>query len=140
MWNGEITRRLNRLSSVSDYPIQADHFMTTPLTGPVVDPDYDAQRVAILKRLFQRMSVVLDRMIAGLEAENEFAPKLIVTKILELQSAHYAVLKAQEAFLEKQTPPEETAKDSIEDLRRSIGGKLDRIRASLATEGVSKKP
>lgn len=104
---------------------------------PEIDPVNDASRIAIMKRLFQRMSTVLDLLIDGCEANNDFSPKLLVSKLLELQSVHFAVLKAQEAFLEKQTPTQDDTSANSDDLRNDIGGKLDRIRDAIAAEEVS---
>lgn len=102
-----------------------------------MDAQSDAARVAIMRRLFHRMSAVMDMMIDGFEANNDFSPKLLVSKLLELQSVHFAVLKAQEAFLEKQIPMQDDQSASSDDLRSDIGGKLDRIRDAIAAEGVS---
>lgn len=114
--------------------------MTENSMRPVLGEDDDAARVVIMRRLFHRMSVVLDLMIDGFEANNDFTPKALILKLNELHSAHFAVLKLQEAFLEKQNPTAEIQSISADDLRASIGGQLDRIRTAIASEGVSKKP
>ena len=47
---------------------------------------------------------------------------------------HFAVLKAQEAFLEKFHSNEDTPENDREKIRSDIGGKLDRIRDAIAAE------
>jgi len=114
--------------------------MKKSLIRPGVDPESDVERIAALKRLFLRISRVLEQMIAATEADNEYPPKLLVTKLVELQSVHFAVLKAQEAFLEKSTHPTQTTEKDLEKVRSDIGSKLDRIRSALAAKEVPEKP
>lgn len=114
--------------------------MKKSLIRPVVDLESDVERIATFKRLFLRISRVLEQMIAATEADNEYPPKLLVTKLVELQSVHFAVLKAQEAFLEKSTHTTETPEKDHDKIRSAIGSKLDRIRSALAAEEVSEKP
>lgn len=108
--------------------------------APLPDSARDAAtRVVVVKRLFDRMSVTLDLMLSDFETSKDSSPKTILSKIIELQSVHFAVLKAQEAFLEKSNSSEDDPKDDREKIRSDIGGKLDRIRNAIAAEGVSKK-
>lgn len=100
----------------------------------------EASRAAVLARLFHRMSVTLDQMLTEFEASRDVSPKPILSKIIELQSVHFAVLKAQEAFLEKTNSSEDRPENDREKIRSDIGGKLDRIRDAIAAEGVSQKP
>lgn len=106
--------------------------------SPFCEED-EATRVAMLARLFHRMSVTLDLMMTEFETSKTGSPKPILSKIIELQSLHFAVLKAQEAFLEKINPSENSPENDHEKLRVDIGGKLDRIRDAIAAEGVSEE-
>jgi hypothetical protein len=99
----------------------------------------EATRAAVLARLFHRMSVTLDLMMTEFETSKDVSPKPILSKIIELQSVHFAVLKAQEAFLEKFHSNEDTPENDREKIRSDIGGKLDRIRDAIAAENVSEK-
>ena len=99
----------------------------------------EATRAAVLARLFHGMSVSLDLMMTELETSKDVSPKPILSKIIELQSVNFAVLKAQEAFLEKSHYNEDTPENDWEKIRSDIGGKLDRIRDAIAAENVSEK-
>lgn len=114
--------------------------MTMNTTRPSLDDESDADRIAILRRLFHRMWHVLDKMIDGCEANTDHSPKLLLSKLSELQSVHFAVLKVQETFLEKQNPSPENRSTNVEEIRSIIGSKLDRIRETIASESVSEKP
>jgi len=100
----------------------------------------ESSRVAVIARLFQRMSFTLDLMMTEFETSKDVSAKPILSKIIELQSVHFAVLKAQEAFLEKINSSENSPENDREKIRSDIGGKLDRIRDAIAAEGVSQKP
>jgi len=55
--------------------------MKKSLIRPGVDPESDVERIAALKRLFFRISRVLEQMIAATEADNEYPPQVTCNKI-----------------------------------------------------------
>ena len=127
------------LSTVLDQPLTDEYSMSKNKAPLPFGEEDEATRAAVLARLFHRMSVTLDLMMTEFETSKDVSPKPILSKIIELQSVHFAVLKAQEAFLEKFHSNEDTPENDREKIRSDIGGKLDRIRDAIAAENVSEK-
>ncbi len=94
-------------------------------------------RIAVIEDQFQAIADVLNVLMADIGKVNGQTPKAIVSKLMELQTVHLAVIKAQEAFHEKFK--EADVKDGVDydDIRREIGGQIDRIRATLEAKGIS---
>ncbi|KQI69647.1 hypothetical protein AN189_04430 [Loktanella sp. 3ANDIMAR09] len=105
------------------------------------DPNGDGRAAALSRQheiagLYATLRAAILKEIETLGASDGASPKLLVGKIGELSAAHLILLKAEEAFREKYAQDDANIPD-YDALRVEIGCALDRIRASLATEGVS---
>ncbi|SEQ16745.1 hypothetical protein SAMN05428995_10392 [Loktanella sp. DSM 29012] len=105
------------------------------------DPEGHGRAAALSRQheiagLYATLRAAILKEIKTLGASDGAPPKLLIGKIGELSAAHLILLKAEEAFREKYAQDDATILD-YDTLRVEIGCALDRIRASLATEGVS---
>ncbi|WP_245882681.1 hypothetical protein [Yoonia sediminilitoris] len=96
-----------------------------------------ADRVAEVTRLFESVRHRLDQMIQEIGATDESTPKSIVSKLNELQAAHLRLLVAEDAFYDQNRSDTEEETVDFRTIRAEIGRKLDRLRDTLATGGIS---
>ncbi len=92
------------------------------------------QRIAVLEDQFRSVSDVLTTLTATIDHPDSHPPKALMTKLMELQSIHFAVIKAHEAFHEKYDPTDSGV--DYDKIRDDIGRQLDRIRTVLETKGI----
>jgi len=97
-----------------------------------------AARVAEIKAQFRSIAVTLRQLVADLDTPEGRSSKTVVSKLMELQTSHLAVIKAEEAFHEKFKSVAPESGPDLEQTRIDIGRKLDRLRAAMAAEDISK--
>lgn len=98
------------------------------------------ERMSEIMRLFRSIRDFLDAAIAKLGTPDAMTPKSVMMKMSELQSAHMAILKAEEAFYDKCESANDVDEIDFDAIRSEIGSHLDRIRAAIKAESVSKRP
>lgn len=97
-----------------------------------------SQRIAILEEQFRSVSDVLTTLTENIDQPDGHPPKALMTKLMELQSIHFAVIKAHEAFHEKYDSNDTGI--NYDKIRDDIGRQLDRIRTVLEIKGISGGP
>jgi hypothetical protein len=70
---------------------------------PASDAQAALARVAMIEEKFQSISDVLNRLMADIGSVDSQTPKAVVSKLMELQTAHLSVIKAQEVFHKNST-------------------------------------
>ena len=111
--------------------------MTKSKHHPAADEDAAAQRVAVIEEQFRATSALLQVLMAQLGTPDSRTPKTILTKLNELQSLHTTIIHAQEVFYEKFRKADPEAGINYDEIRRDLGGQLDRIRAAIKAKGIS---
>ena len=89
------------------------------------------KRVEDIAALFESIKDVLVVAVAEFGKPSATAPKAVISKLMELQSAHLAVLKAEEAFYDKIQSNGNADDIDFDAIRSDIGGQIDRIRATI---------
>lgn len=98
-----------------------------------------AARVSEINTLFARIRALLDYSLQTTDDLSIDTPRNIITRMDQLVAAHLKVLTAEEAFNAAQNAnPGDIA--NLDSIRDELGRRLDRLRASLGTDGVSDQP
>lgn len=97
-----------------------------------------AERLAEIDALSRSLRQILADMIADIEVGGQTTVAETIKKLNELQAAHLKVLAAEDTFHAKiGTDPDAVAID-YDSVRLELGRRLDRLRASLLAEAVSR--
>ncbi len=113
--------------------------MKTKKSHPIKGvPDRAAKRAAEIVRLYERMRDLLDVAIGQLGTPNAMTPKSVLNKLAELETVHLSLLKVEEKFHEKHANKSAGSDIDYDAVRADLGRQLDRIRAAIKTNGVSK--
>ena len=96
-------------------------------------------RVAEITVLFARIRALLDHSLRITDDLTDETPRTIITRMDQLIAAHLKVLTAEEAFNAAQNAKPGTI-DDLDSIRDDLGRRLDRLRTSLGTAGVSGQP
>ncbi len=95
-----------------------------------------AKRVAEIEVLFGSIKDILVATMERLDRPTPEMPPKMISKLSELQTAHLALIKAEEAFYEKIRKEGATDDTDFEGIRVEIGRQLDRIRDTLTTTDI----
>lgn len=97
------------------------------------------ERVAEIRDMFEGMKRTLKALMDSHEPPDKAMSKLMLQKISELQTAHLAVVRAEEAFHDKfgDGDGDQDHGIDIEVARRDIASGLDRIRAAVGAKDLS---
>lgn len=93
--------------------------------------------LAAMKRVFESIRTVLERMLLAAPNIDEKTPQAIIKKLSELQSAHQQIVAAQEAFHAEHGQTGKSSDVDLSTIRADVGGQLDRLRAAIVADGVS---
>lgn len=96
---------------------------------PASDAQAALARVAMIEEKFQSISDVLNRLMADIGSVDSQTPKAVVSKLMEFQTAHLSVIKAQEVFHEKFNDTDPSGGVDYDEIRVDIG----RLQSPLAT-------
>ena len=97
-------------------------------------PDDAQTRIAELADLFRSLRTTVRLAIAQMGSPDAQTPKAALSKLNELQSVHFKLLEAEEAFYAKQDHGDDTADNDFDAIRAEIGCHLDRLRKALPTD------
>jgi len=95
-----------------------------------------AQRVAEIERLSRDIRRTLEDMREFVRDIPDIKPKILADRLDQIHAAHLRVLRAEDALLEKIGKDSDADAIDYDAIRSEIGRQLDRLRASLATEGI----
>ncbi|MDX8349650.1 hypothetical protein SLH49_16825 [Cognatiyoonia sp. IB215446] len=97
-------------------------------------PDDAQTRIGELADLFRSLRTTVRLAIAQMGSPDAQTPKATLSKLNELQSVHFKLLEAEEAFYARQEKGDDTADIDFDAIRAEIGCQLDRLRKALPTE------
>lgn len=116
-------------SFVSEVPYRQIYTMKKSQDHPASDVQAALARITMIEEKFQSISDVLNRLMADIGSVDSQTPKAVVSKLMELQTAHLSVIKAQEAFHEKFKDTDPSGGVDYDEIRVDIG----RLQSPLAT-------
>jgi len=98
-----------------------------------------AERLAEVERLSRDVRRALEDMRDLARNTPDMKPKVLADKLDQVHAAHLRVLRAEDAFREKIGTDSDAEAIDHDAIRADIGRQLDRLRESLAAEGIPRE-
>ena len=95
------------------------------------------ERIAEISRMFVTMRDALQRRLLTLRDPESDVPEAFIIQLNELKAVHLRMLASEEAFHDDQGQTGSRDQVDLSEIRAEIGGRLDRLRATILTDRLS---